>query len=166
MDEIAAGSPPLFNSALEAGIRAVTLLEAVRPHALDLAELVMLDHVVVHSGDLKGPPSLHPAVPGRKGEILVRRTLVEDGLTLMRRFHLVTICQSDEGLAYRATDEAAGYVELLESDYSDRLKKAAHWIADEMRAKGKPGFFAEVREKLGDWTAAFIAPGPAEAATL
>ena len=156
MEQLAAAPPPLFNSALEAGIRAVTLLEAVRPLVFDLSEMVILDHVVVHSGDLGGPASLHPAVPGRKGELLVRRSLIEDSLILMRRFHLVAICESDDGLAYRATEEAAAYVELLESAYSLRLKDCARWIAGEIDRSGKAVFLAGIRSRLDDWTAAFI----------
>jgi hypothetical protein len=158
VDKVASDIPPLFNSPLEAGIRAVTILEAVRPLSLDLADLVVLDHAVVHSGDLDGPPSLHPAVPGRKGELLVRRTLVEDSLGLMRRFHMILICASDEGLEYRASDEAAAYVELLESAYSERLKAAAGWIAREISLKGKASFLSELRTKLDTWTTAFIGP--------
>ncbi|MBA4806889.1 ABC-three component system middle component 2 [Brevundimonas sp.] len=164
MDEVAPDLPRLFNSPLEAGIRAVTILEALRPMTLDLADLVVLDHAVVHSGDLGGPHSLHPAVPGRKGELLVRRALVEESLILMRRFHMVLVCPSDEGLEYRASDEAAAYVELLESEYSVRLKTAAGWIAEEIALKGKAGFLGEVRMKLDTWTTAFI--GPNEQGTL
>lgn len=158
MEQVTPSAPTLFNSALEAGIRAVTLLEAIRPLALDLSELVILDHVVVHSGDLAGPPSLHPAVPGRKGELLVRRQLIEESLVLMRRFHLVTVCESDDGLAYRATDEAAGYVELLESSYSVRLRDCAFWISRQIEQRGKAEFLADVRSRLDDWAAAFIGP--------
>jgi hypothetical protein len=46
----------LFNSRLEAGIRAVVVLEYLRPETLDLAEMVLFDHVVVHTADLGGPP--------------------------------------------------------------------------------------------------------------
>ena len=88
----------LFNSALEAGIRAVIVLEHMRPEALDLAEMVLFDHVVVHTADLGGPPSLHPEVPGRKGELLVRRRLVEASLELMQRCHLIDQESADEGI--------------------------------------------------------------------
>lgn len=157
MDELRPRASDLFNSPLEAGIRAVTVLEKVRPIALDLAEMVLLDHAVVHSADLNGPPSLHPELPGRKGELLVRRRLIEASLNLMRGFHLVDLTVSDAGLFYRASEEAAGYVELLESEYSERLKTCAAWIADEIGTKGKDAFLGEIRTRLGDWTSAFIA---------
>lgn len=158
MDTLTPRSTDLFNSPLEAGIRAVTVLEMLRPAEMDLSDMVLLDHVVVHSGDMNGPASLHPDLPGRKGELLVRRRLVEDSLNLMRRFHLIELRVSDDGLTYRATDEAAGYVELLESEYSIRLKVAARWIADEIGVRGKNGFLNTVRRQLGEWATAFIDP--------
>jgi hypothetical protein len=62
MDSVKEDFGKLFNSPLEAGIRAVVVLEKLRPEAADLAEMVLLDHVVVHTADLGGPPSLHPDV--------------------------------------------------------------------------------------------------------
>jgi len=67
----------LFNSRLEAGVRAVVVLEAIRPETIDLSEMVLFDHIVVHTADFSGPPSLHVDVPGRHGELLVRRQLIE-----------------------------------------------------------------------------------------
>lgn len=145
----------LFNSPLEAGIRAVVVLEHLRPETLDLAEMVLFDHVVVHTADLGGPPSLHPEVPGRKGELLVRRRLIEMSLQLMQRCHLVDQESADEGIVYRASEEAAAYVELLETAYSVQMKTCARWLADQVKTHSKVQFKQLVRERIGDWTEAF-----------
>ena len=145
----------LFNSSLEAGIRAVVLLESLRPETADLSEMVLLDHVVVHTSDIGGPDSLHAEVPGRKGELLIRRSLVAAGLKLMQLCHLVEEDSAPDGLIWRASDSAASYVELLESDYSVRLKDRAAWLADEVRSRTKDGFTSFAREQLGDWSDAF-----------
>jgi hypothetical protein len=145
----------LYNSKLEAGIRAVVVLEELRPETVDLAEMVLFDHVVVHTADLGGPPSLHAKLPGRKGELLVRRRLIESGLELMWRCHLVEQDSIDEGLIYRASDDAASYVELLGTTYSNRLKHCAGWLGEQVRERGKAGFKVFVREQIGDWIEAF-----------
>lgn len=155
MDSVREDFGKLFNSPLEAGIRAVVVLEKLRPEAVDLAEMVLLDHVVVHTADLGGPPSLHPDLSDRKGELLVRRRLVEKSLDLMRRCHLVDLEITDEGVVYRASDEAAGYIELLETRYSERLKVCADWIAFQFKSTGKIQFKSFVRAQIGDWTDAF-----------
>lgn len=149
----------LFNSRLEAGIRAVVVLESLRPEVVDLAEMVLFDHLVVHTSDLGGPTSLHADLPGRKGELLVRRRLVAAGLELMQLCHLVEQDSSAEGLIWRASDEAASYVELLESAYSVRLKDCAEWIAQEIRSRTKNGFKLFAREQFGDWSEAFSSYG-------
>jgi hypothetical protein len=145
----------LFNSPLEAGIRAVVVLEHLRPETLDLAEMVLFDHVVVHTADLGGPPSLHPEVPGRKGELLVRRRLIEASLQLMQRCHLVDQESAEEGIVYRASEEAAAYVELLETEYSVQMKACARWLAGQVKTHSKVQFKRLVRERIGDWTEAF-----------
>ncbi len=155
MDPIVDDFGDLYNSRLEAGIRAVVLLESMRPQTADLSEMVLFDHIVVHSGDLGGPQSLHADVPCRKGELLVRRRLVEAGLDLMRRCHLVEKIADETGFAWRASDDAASYVELLESKYSSHLKHCAAWVANEVRIRTKSGFKAYLRDGLGDWSDSF-----------
>jgi hypothetical protein len=155
MDPLIDDSGHLYNSKLEAGIRAVVVLEELRPETVDLAEMVLFDHVVVHTADLGGPPSLHAELPGRKGELLVRRRLIEASLELMWRCHLVEQVSLEEGLVYRASDDAASYVELLETTYSNRLKSCARWLREQVRERGKTGFKTFVREEIGDWSEAF-----------
>jgi hypothetical protein len=149
----------LFNSKLEAGVRAVVVLEKLRPESADLAEMVLFDYIVVHTSDLGGPPSLHANVPERKGELLVRRRLVEVSLDLMRRCHLIDQDSAEDGLIYRASDDAASYVELLEAEYSRRLKDCATWLATQVRQRSKSGFKIYARERIGDWGEAFGTAG-------
>lgn len=156
------GFGDLYNSLLETGIRAVIVLEHLRPVGVDLQEMVLFDHVVVHTGDHGGPPSLHAAVPERKGELLVRRRLVEQSLRLMRQCHLVAEAHDANGISYRASDEAAAYVELLETPYSERLKRCSAWIREEVELHTKDGFRERLRARIGDWAEAFnVAERPA-----
>ena len=57
----------LYGSLVETGIRGIVLLESLRPVAASFTELVLFDHVVVHTDQdqvfgAHGPTSL---VPGR-----------------------------------------------------------------------------------------------------
>ncbi|MER8638781.1 ABC-three component system middle component 2 [Mesorhizobium sp. M1365] len=145
----------LYHTPLEAGIRAVVVLEHLRPMTADLSEVVLYDHVVVHASDVGGPMSLHAAVSSRKGELLVRRGIVEAGLDLMRKCHLLEKVADDEGFAWRASEEAASYVELLESPYSEDLKICASWVAGQVRELSKAGFRSMVVGNIGEWTDSF-----------
>src|SRR5208337_5073824 len=84
--EANSGSPWgfVFNTPLECGLRSAALLLAAYPEACDIQRLVQYDYLLVHSGDVEGgPPSVHPATPHRSGELLVRRSLIEQGLQFM-----------------------------------------------------------------------------------
>ena len=59
-----------LNSPLEVGIRVLMLLAEAFPAGLDLNDLVLLDHGLLHSADLGGPESLHPPLPIRAGEFV------------------------------------------------------------------------------------------------
>ena len=72
-----------FNSPIETGVRALILLAESYPNQLDLQRILEFDYIMVHTGDVDGPPSIPPALPLRSGELLVRRQLIERGLMLM-----------------------------------------------------------------------------------
>jgi len=60
------------------------VLDQARGRSFDLQRLVSYDYLLVHSGDVEdGPVSLHPAVPFRGSELLVKRDLVRAGLDAM-----------------------------------------------------------------------------------
>ena len=72
-----------FNSPIETGMRALILLAASYPAQMDLQRILEFEYMMVHTEDVDGPPSIHPALPLRSGELLVRRQLIERGLMLM-----------------------------------------------------------------------------------
>lgn len=149
----------LFNSTLETGTRAVIVLEAAYPRALDLARLTWFDHMVVHSADAGGPPSLHPSLPERTGELLIRRRLVEDSLSLMRRVHLVDAVIDERGVAFRASDEAPAFVELMRTPYAQALKERAAWLAAEFADLSAEELAQRVERRLDRWSMEFRSDG-------
>ncbi len=149
------GSPLLFNSALETGVRAVINLEANFPVTLSLERLVELDHLVVHVSDVGGPISLHPDIPKRATEMIVRRGIVERGLLLMESRGLVTRELSDNGIRYKAGEEAANFVSWLRTDYSSRLKEAARYLADLLAQIGDSEFDHLVAQQFERWALEF-----------
>lgn len=150
-----ASKPSLFNGALETGVRAVILLDAAHPRTFDIAKLTWCDHLVVHTADINGPASLHPDIPQRTGELLVRRRLVEDGVDLMRRLHLIEAMVDDAGIRYQASEEASAFVETLRSDYARDLKERAAWLASYL-SKLSDGELAElIADRIGRWAVEF-----------
>lgn len=154
-----AGSVPLFNSTLETGTRAVIVLNAAYPRALDLARLTWFDHLVVHTADAGGPPSLHPSLPERSGELLVRRRLVEDSLTLMRRAHLVDALADESGVSFRAGDAAPAFVNLMRSEYAQALKIRASWLVTEFADLDTADMATRIERQVDRWDLEFRSDG-------
>lgn len=145
----------LFNSHLETGMRAVVVLNAAYPGAFDLSQLTWFDHLVVHTSDIGGPKSLHPDVPHRSGELLVRRRLIEESLTLMRRLHLIDVLADERGFVYQASDEAYSFVELMRSKYACELKERAIWLAKNICSLDENIMEKLIVDKLGRWNVEF-----------
>lgn len=118
----------VFNSALETGVRSLVILTANFPETLDLQRIVDFDYLVIHSGDVDGPKSLHPPLPMREGELLVRRKIIESGLSLMMSRGLITRTTSAEGIVYQASDYAKPFVDSLTTPYMISLMDRANWV--------------------------------------
>lgn len=149
------GARSLFNSPIETGVRSLVILNATYPSAHDINELVWFDHLVVHSADVGGPPSIHPKLPQRSGEILVRRELVQNGLNLMQKFGLIAVVPSTSGICYQATESAYPLVQLLSSEYSKNLKDRAQWLAGTVANLSKVDLRDIINLKIGNWAVEF-----------
>ncbi len=117
----------LFNGPVEVGIRTVILLDAVFPEALDLHRITILDHWALHSGMLSDLPSVHPDRANSLGELGLKKGLIEQGIQLMRSAGMVSVIVSSAGISYRATEEAAGFLSLMEAPLVSALEKRAKW---------------------------------------
>src|SRR4051794_15368797 len=108
----------LFNTPLECGLRLLFLLNACSPKIADLQRLISYDYLLVHSGDVgDGPESLHPAVPFRGTEWLVKRDLVRNSLDLMFARELLEKRLNTNGIYYSGSELTSAFVALLTSTY-------------------------------------------------
>jgi hypothetical protein len=146
---------PLFNSPLETGLRALVVLDAFFPRPCTLSELTWFDHLVVHTADVEGPESLHPDLPSRGGELLVRRRLVNEGINLLLKADLITLVDGTDGVRYVAGDEAPSFIELMEVPYIIRLRSSAQWLADTFGSLPEDDLRTIVHQRLGRWTVEF-----------
>jgi hypothetical protein len=118
-----------LNSPLEVGIRASVLLSQTFPRRLDIAQLVYLDHAMLHSGGLgDGPASLHPELPASPGELGMRRRLIEQGLVVLMRAGLAEMSATEDGFLYGATEETTSFLNVLQAPYISQLKDRAAWL--------------------------------------
>lgn len=119
----------LLNSPLEIGIRVVALLTALYPERADLARIVLLDHVVLHSSDFAGASSLHPEIPGRVGELGVKRELIREGINIMGMRGLIVRDLTADGIYYRASEDARPFLDSMDATYLVHLRARCAWAA-------------------------------------
>lgn len=144
-----------FNLPLESGLRSLILLVEAHPRQFDLQRLLILDYLLVHSGDAGGPPSLHPATPLRSGALLVRRDLIERGLRLMCGRGLVNQGFSSEGILYQAGDLACSYLDCLTARYTRSLRQRAGWVVTSFADKPEDELRQFVKSNVDRWGGEF-----------
>lgn len=155
MTELAQRPATAFNSPLETGVRALILLAESYPEHLDLQRILEFDYLIVHSGDVGGPRSLHPPLPLRSGELLVRRHLVERGLLLMISRGLVARFASPSGFRYQADDTAGPFLDALTAEYVDELKERAEWVLKTFGEMSEPDVKHVLSTVYDQWTSEF-----------
>jgi len=149
------GTRSPFNSALETGVRTLAVLIASYPKAHDLGRLVQYDYLMVHSADADGPPSLHPPLPLRSAELLVRRGLIESGLRLMMSRSLARRELRVQGFLYSAHDSAASFLDNVKSPYIVALRDRAKWVATTFDALSADELDSIVKQLFESWTIEF-----------
>ena len=149
--------PRTFNTPFESGLRSVVILTACYPNMLGLSRLVVFDHLVVHTQDVGGPDSMHPKDRSRAAEILVRRRLVDAGLSLMQTRGLVARAVTPDGFRYIAGEEAGSFVDMLSSTYMTILKDRAEWLIDHIHPLSDNDLSRLVQSRMDVWEPEFQA---------
>ncbi|MFB1298742.1 ABC-three component system middle component 2 [Mycobacterium sp. pW049] len=147
-----------LNGPLEIGLRILMVLTEAFPAELDLNQLVLLDHVVLHSGDIGGPESLHPAVPLRVGEMSVKRDSIEAGMQLLVRLGLARISVTVAGVHYTAGDSAQHFVDILGSTYSAMLRSRTSWALERFADLSEETLRGGTKALFDSWSEEFHAP--------
>lgn len=146
-----------FNSPLEAGLRALSVLVPAFPATMDLQRLVAFDYLVVHTADAGGPESLHAELPLRPAELLVRRQLVERGLLLMMSRALVERVAGGNGFTYLAGEMAETFLASLTAPYLTELRARGEWVVDTFNALSADALRDQMDSIFGRWIEEFQA---------
>lgn len=156
---IAPASPPpraqTFNGPLESGLRSLILLAETYPRGFDLQTMVVLDYLMLHTAQLKGPEDLHPPVPFQSAEFLVRRGLIERGLLLMMSRGLVERYTDSRGIHYRAGELAAPFLDALQQSYFSEVQKRARWLSKIFGTLDDDAIRAVLRRYADHWVEEF-----------
>jgi hypothetical protein len=145
-----------FNGPVEIGLRALAVLNYAFPDAYSLQRLVILDYLIVHSDDVPGGPrGLHPKTPHRSGELLVRRSVLQQGLLLYQSRALLERRFDGTGISFCATERSASFLDALGTEYVRALRERAQWLVHTYGNLPDKELDQLVRDHLGDWGAEF-----------
>lgn len=147
-----------FNSPIETGVRALILLAESYPDQLDLQRILEFDYILVHTSDVDGPPSIHPALPLRSGELLVRRQIIERGLMLMISRGLAGRNATANGFTYYAQDAAGPFLDSLTAAYLTDLKERAVWVVDRFSGMSDHEIRVMLTQIYDQWSREFQIP--------
>jgi hypothetical protein len=156
----------IFNSPLEHGLRMLFILHAYEGRSADLQRLVSFDYLMVHSGDADGPASLHPAVPFRGGELLVKREALSMGLDRMFSRELIDKRFDYSGITYASNNLTDAFLALLGGDYAKQLIIRARWTIATFGSLDDRALDAFMSERIGKWGAEFNRLGSLEKLVL
>lgn len=131
------------------------LLQEAFPQHLDLNQLVLLDHSLLHSADLGGPESLHPPVPVRASELGMKRESIEAGLEVMVRAELAHAGLGDGGVEFWASESADGFANLLETEYAGQLHSRAAWVINHFGTLDEQSLRAALSSVVTHWSEEF-----------
>ncbi len=147
----------VFNSPLEIGFRILFILQGIFPKEIDLNRLVIYDYFLLNSADFpNGPKSLHPPIPHRSSQIIIKPLIIKEAIALMRSKELIEIIFSVEGIKYKANDLTSKFIELQESEYSNKLVELSNWISLQFGEYDDEKLKILVENNIPNWGNEFI----------
>jgi hypothetical protein len=146
-----------YNTALEAGLRSLFIFGVKSEASYDLQRLCCYDYLIVHSGDFEnGPQSLHPAIPLRSGEFIVRRRLIEAGLTLYLSRGLIERRLRPSGIEYSSSQLTVPFLTHFASEYTKRLRENAAWVVSTFDQYTNDNLHDYFRKHIHQWGSEFV----------
>jgi hypothetical protein len=146
----------VFNSPLEIALRVLFIFDKTSK-LLDLQRLIYYNYLLVHSADMPdSPKSLHADLPRRSCEMLVSRTAVKKGLTLLLSRDLIDVKYSKAGgILYRKNDNTGSFTQYFESTYSKQLQERAEWISSTFDKLTDSQLAQIMDSNIGKWGSEF-----------
>jgi hypothetical protein len=142
----------LLNGPVELALRILILVNEQADQVWTVDNLLVLDHMAVHSADFEGPPSLHPPFPLRSADIGARRTAVRQAIELLIHRGLFMTELSGGGITFRAGDEVHSLAGLLGSPYAEELRLRAQWISSLSGFGGATPVQSRLRQIVESWS--------------
>lgn len=141
----------LFNNELEMGLRILIILEKIYPKSFDVEMINYFDYFALHTKDIGGDESIHPALPNRFGELSVKRDLIHSSLKLLVSKGLVEIHYTDQGIEYLASELTSPFLDNLSEEYTRNLSNKVEWVCEKFKDSTYENIKQFVAENKSKW---------------
>lgn len=146
----------VFNTPIEVGLRALIILNEVSPISMDLNQLVIYDYLVTHSSDVdSSKEGLHPSIPHRSGEIIIKRKVMQEGINLMYSKELLDIEYTQKGVYYKANELSSYFIKHLDSSYAQGVIQYSRWVSEKFEHYSDADLYEYVNKNISRWGSEF-----------
>jgi hypothetical protein len=146
----------VFNTPIEVGLRALIILNEASPASMDLNKLVIYDYLVTHSSDIDNcMKSLHPSIPHRSGEIIIKRKVMQEGINLMYSRELLDIEYTQNGVYYKANELSSYFIKYLNSSYAQDVIKYTRWLNEKFKHYSDEELYEYINKNISRWGSEF-----------
>lgn len=142
----------MLNGPLETSLRLLMILDVEYPNAHDIDDLLVFDHLSLHTGDIDGPSSLHPALPLRAADLGARREQIRSGVEMLLHRQLADVVLNGESVAFVASEDSKHVTDLFESPYLLALKDRVHWVHENRLLDGPSATTEALKNIVTSWT--------------
>ena len=113
----------LYNTPAETGVRLMFILCSTHAN-MSLERLQIYDHLVLHISDIsKEHISIHPSNPSYSSELIAKRNLIQQSLSLLALKGLISIKCTSRGILYASNKATEKSLSALRSKYAGLIEE-------------------------------------------
>jgi hypothetical protein len=142
----------LLGTGLEASLRVMVALDVLQPERHSIDDLMVFDHLCMHSADFDGPESLHPALPLRAADLGARRAQVRTAVELLAHRGLAQLYPAADSIQVMAGLNTRSVVASLRASYLKDYRARARWVRDGEFISTPERASATLREIVSTWS--------------
>lgn len=146
----------IFNSPLEFSLRCLCIIEKNENQGIDLDRLVYYDYLILNTGDITELSSIHPALPFRGAQVLVKREIIKQALVLLISKQLVDLKFDNNGMRYYKNNLTTPFLSFFGSDYLIELDKRVSWVSQNFSSHSDTKLNEYINNNLDKWGGEFV----------
>lgn len=149
-------SSVVFNSPLEFSLRCLFIIEKDENQGIDLDRLVYYDYLILNTGDITDIASIHPPLPFRGAQVLVKREIIKHALVMLISKQLIDLKFDANGIRYYKNNLTSPFVSFLESDYVKELDRRVTWVSQKFSSYSDTKLNDYIKINLDKWGGEFV----------